>query len=407
MRFLVGVSLIFNFQFSFFNSLSAQENPVAPVTQWVATVDEYAQQIVLSWTPSADTNTMGYHICTGNPCLDYDTVFGHDSHQYICSDHSPLQQHTYRIHVFDSAYNVSSLTPSFGNMVLSADVPPCSTDIGVSWTPYDGMPGGVALYKLWVRLEPFEEGYSVFYSTDSSGTLAYQFQIAEGVTHVWLKVQAISQADTVSGARLVSQSNVVTVERRTIDSAAFLAISSVVYDSIDTRIQLSFDVDTLYHTDHYTLWRSVDGSPWRQIATLPATRYPLPAYVDADINPYDSLHCYRLSVTDACDMNEKYSSTQCVVVPDPPHPSAFFPNAVIVGDPLNGTFLPSLRGLKGNLFELHVFNRQGLLVFSTDDPAAGWTPQPSTPQGAYTYTLRCRFNNNIVKTFTGTVLVIK
>ena len=106
-------------------------------------------------------------------------------------------------------------------------------------------------------------------------------------------------------------------------------------------------------------------------------------------------------------MNEKYSATRCVVVPDPPEPSAFFPNAVVVGSTANGTFLPSLRGLKGDLFEMQVYNRQGLLVFSSSDPSAGWTPQPSTPQGAYAYVLRCRFNNNTVKTFTGTILVIK
>ena len=400
---MVCVSLILNSQFSILNNASAQE-PVAPVTRWVATVDEETQQIVLSWTPSADSLAMGYHICTGNPCLDYDTVFGPQSDTYICADHDPQEQHTYRIHVFDSAYNVSELTPSFGNIVLTADVPPCSTLVTVSWTPYEGMPGGVAGYQLWVKLEPFEEGYSVFYSTLGTGTRAYQFELADGITRVWLKVQAVGYTDTLTGGRLVSQSNVVAVERRTIDSAAFLDITAVDYDSIDTRILLSFDTDTAYQTDHYTLWRSIDGSPWREIAFLSP---PFDSYVDADVNPYDSLHCYRLSVTDACDMNEKYSATRCTVTPDPLPPSAFFPNVVLVGDPANGTFLPRLQGLKGNLFELHVYNRQGMLVYSTDDPAAGWTPAAATPQGAYTYSLRCRFNNNIIKTYTGTILVVK
>ena len=67
---------------------------MAPVTRWVATVDETSRQIVLSWTPSADTQAMGYHICTGNPCLDYDTVFGRSSDSYVCQDHDPLLRHT-------------------------------------------------------------------------------------------------------------------------------------------------------------------------------------------------------------------------------------------------------------------------------------------------------------------------
>lgn len=404
LRFLVGVSLIFNFQFSIFHFLHAQGVSVAPVTRWVATVDEQAQQIVLTWTPSADTQAMGYHICTGNPCLDYDTIFGRNSHMYICADHDPLERHTYRIHVFDSAYNASELTPSFGNIVLSADVPQCSTDVTVSWTPYEGMPGGVASYSLWVKLEPLEEGYSLFYSADSSDPLAYEFQIDDAVTRVWLKVQALGFPNAVTGTRLVSQSNVVAVERLTIDSADFLQISSIVYDSINTLVRLSFLTDTAYHTDHYTLWRSVDGNPWRVIDTL---HLPLDTYTDYDVNPYDSIHCYRLSVTDACDMNEKYSATQCVVTPDPPEAAAAIPNVIIVDDPVNGVFLPRLRGLKGDLFEMHVYNRQGILVYSTRDPSAGWTPSASTPQGVYTYSLRCRFNNNIIKTYTGTVLLIK
>ena len=377
---------------------------MAPVTRWVATVDEYTQQIVLSWTPSVDSQAMGYHICTGNPCLDYDTVFGPQSNSYVCADHDPQEQHTYRIHVFDSAYNASELTPSFGNIVLTADVPQCSTHVTTSWTPYEGMPGGVLGYMLWVKLEPFEEGYTVFHSCGASGPLDYQFDIADGITRVWLKVQAVSYPDSVTGAQLVSQSNIVAVERRTVDSAAFLRIASVDYDSINTCNVLSFDVDTSYHTDHYTLWRSIDGTPWREIAALSP---PLAPYYDVDINPYDSLHCYRLSVTDACDMNEKYSSTQCVAIPDPLPPAAAFPNVVILGDPDNGTFLPRLQGLKGNLFEMHVYNRQGLLVYSTGDPTLGWTPSSSIPQGVYTYALRCRFNNNIIKTFTGTILLIK
>lgn len=401
---MVCVGMIPIFQSSVFNFLYAQE-AVDTVTQWVATVDEETQQIILRWTPSADTQTMGYHICTGNPCLDYDTVFGRFNNTYTCEDHDPLEQHIYRLHVFDSAYNVSSLTPPFGNIVLTADVPPCSTNVTVSWTPYMGMPGGVEQYNLWVKMKPSEEeDYTVFYRTGGSGTLAYQFEIADGTTHVWLKVQAIGYADTATNVKLVSQSNVIAVERLTVDAADYLYITSVEYDSINTRNILSFDVDTSYHTDYYTLSRSIDGTPWKEIANLPL---PLGTYIDNDINPYDSLHCYQLSVLDACDMNRRYSPTQCVVIPDPPQPASAIPNVVIAGDPENGIFLPRLRGLMGNLFEMSIFNRQGNLVYSTQDPSAGWIPPSSIPQGAYTYCIRCRFNNNIIKTYTGTVLVIK
>lgn len=401
LRKMICVSLIFNFHFSIFTSATAQE-PVAPVTRWLATVVD--NQIVLSWSPSTDPHVMGYHICTGNPCLDYDTVFGRNSSDYICVDHDPQEQHTYRLHVFDSAYNVSELTPSFGNIVLSATVPQCSTEVTASWTPYVGMPEGVSSYQLWVRLEPLEEEFSFRYGIDSAGPLAYRFDIDESVTRVWLKVHAVGFADTVTGGRLVSQSNVVAVERLTADSAAFLRITSATYDSATTSILLSFATDTTYHPDHYTLWRSIDGSPWRAIAALPL---PLDSYTDYGVNPFDSLHCYRLSVTDACDMNEKYSATQCVVTPDPAPPAVAIPNVIIVGNPDNGTFLPQFVSLKGDLFEMYIYNRQGILVYQTTDPTAGWTPTASTSQGVYTYAIRCRYNNNIVHTHTGTILVLK
>lgn len=403
---MVCVSLLFNFQFSFFNPLAAQNDAVAPVTGWLASVDESSQQIVLSWRPGIDRDIMGYHICTGTPCLYYDTVFGRFDTSYICLDHDVTEPHTYRIHVFDSAYNSSSLTPPFGNIVLTAEVPQCSTVVNASWTPYRNMPGGIYHYRLMVRLEPFNDDYAPYLITDSTGPFSYSFDIPEGTTRVWLKVEAVGLGESHNGYPMVSLSNLVGVERRTVDTAAFLTIASVEYDSINWRNILTFDIDTTYQADHYTLYRSVDGTPWDSIASLTFDQPPF-TYIDEGINVYDSLYCYQLEVLDACGLNPNYSSTSCTVVPTPPAPAWAFPNVVVVGDPANGTFLPRLRGLKGDLYELFVYNRLGLLVFRTDNSTAGWTPAADITQGAYTYSLRCRFNNNRVKIFTGTVLVIK
>ena len=405
LRTLICVGLLFISQISLFNPLLAQES-VAPVTGWLATVDEASQQIVLSWNPSADSQAIGYHICTGNPCLNYDSVFGRFDTSFVCIDHSVTDSHVYRLHVFDTAYHVSPLTPYFGNVVLSAEVPRCSTTVTASWTPYRGMPGGVRNYKLLARLEPFDESFSQLLVTDSAGPFSYSFDIAESTTRVWLKVQAIGFGDSHGNNALVSQSNLVSVERLTVDTAAFLAITDLCFDSIHLSNQLTFDIDTAYRVDHYTLFRSVDDAPWDSIAALSFRQFPF-TYIDTHINPYDSLFCYRLSVLDACGLNPRYSDTLCIVVPTPPEPAVAIPTVVLVGDPANGTFLPRLRGLKGDLYELSVYNRQGLLVFDSKDSTRGWTPSANIPQGAYTYALRCRFNNNRVKVYTGTVIVIK
>ncbi|MBQ8703271.1 MAG: gliding motility-associated C-terminal domain-containing protein [Bacteroidales bacterium] len=392
----VCASIAFHCPFYSVHTLHAQA-PVAPVTDWRATVDSATQQIVLSWRPSADSATLGYHLCTGNPCLDYDTVFGRLDTSYVCVDHSPLERHTYRLHVFDSVYNVSELTPAFGNIVLEADVPECETTVSARWTPYPGIPDGRPFYTLQTRLEPFDSTFYNQFTTGDSTALETTFSMPESVTRAWLRVVAFGN----NGFR--SLSNTVMVERRTVDSASVVAISDIEYDSLHTAIDLTFLVDTAFE---YTLYRSVDGTPWRSVETFHPTASPY-TYRDMGINPYDSLHCYQLEVLDACGLNPHYSSTACVVVPNPPVPAIAIPNVIVAGSDDNGTFQPKIQGLKGDLYELTIYNRKGLLVYSTTDPAAGWTPPDSAPQGAYSYFLRCRYNTNDIKTYAGTVTLIR
>ncbi len=340
---------------------------------------------------------MGYHICTGTPCLDYDTVFGRLDTTYVCLDHNPLEAHSYRIHVFDSAYNVSALTEPFGNMVLQAEVPECEQTVTVNWTPYQGMPGGVAGYRLLMLKEPYDTCYLHYYSAGPDGPYSYNFEIPYGVTRVHIKVQARNTTGT-----LVSQSNIVSVDRRTIDTAAFIEITDAVFDSLAKSVLLTFNVDTSYHSaDHYTLWRSIDHRPWQVLAEGNWQQYH-----DRDINLLDSLYCYQLSVYDACGINEKFSATACTVLPEPPEPEVFIPNIIIVGDDNNGALLPVVAGLAGDLYELTVYDRWGMQVFATTDPSEAWHPSPSNPQGAYAYVLRVRFADGIIQSYVGTVLVI-
>ncbi|MBP5527769.1 MAG: gliding motility-associated C-terminal domain-containing protein [Bacteroidales bacterium] len=390
--------LLFHFSFC-----QAQE-PVAAVTGWLATVDSATQQIVLRWNASADSAVVGYHICAGSSdtgCFDYGTVLGRLDTSYICVDHSPLEQHHYRLHAFDSADNVSELTPFFGNVVLTAEVPDCGTTVSAHWNPYEGYWPDSVLGQpnsyIQTRMEPFDTSFIIQQGYTNSVTGNWSAEIPESVTRIWLRVMLLSNR----GFR--AYSNIVMVERHTTDTASVVAISDITYDSVHTAIDLTFEVDTAFE---YTLYRSVDGTPWRQVYSFHPHHSPY-RYSDNSINPYDSLHCYQLEVKDACGMNPLYSTTAWVVVPDPPLPFITIPNAIVAGDDLNGTFLPKIQGLRGDLYELFIYNRMGMLVYHTTDQDAGWTPSPSTPQGAYAYFLRCRYNTNDTKTYAGTVIVIK
>jgi hypothetical protein len=166
-------------------------------------------------------------------------------------------------------------------------------------------------------------------------------------------------------------------------------------------VVLTFNTDSRFN---YTLYRSVDGTPWREVAAFLGTTTQ---YTDSEIDVYDSLHCYQLGVLDACGMNEHYSPTTCIVIPSPPPPSVYIPNAILLSDEVNGTFRPVVRGLMGNLYELDIFDRLGATVFHSEDQLEGWTPEPGTPLGAYTYRLRCRFNTGDIKIYTGAITLIK
>ena len=400
---MVCVSLIFNFQFSILNS----QEPVASVTRYRAVVypynDSVSQHIALDWSPSATPDVMGYHICSGDPCLGLDTVFGRLSTHFDCLDHSPAEPHVYRIHAFDSTYDVSALTPPFGPSLLTASVPECATTVSLRWSPYTGMPGGVQRYTLlmftdWSHPDTLYELCSV----GPDGPLLFSYDLPDSLPGTLGFFVAVVANDSA----LNSRSNTVAVHRRTADTAAFLRADLARLADDVSAVDLRFTVDTAFHAAPYTLYRRSARDPWRPLATLVPTSSPALAYTDCDISPYDSLLCYRLGVFDACGINEKFSDTLCVLLPTPADPHAFFPNIVIVGDPDNGLFLPVTSGLKGDLYDLSVFNRNGLLVFRTTDPAQPWNPA-AAPQGSYTYSLRVRFVDNTVHTYTGTFLVIK
>ena len=378
----------------------AAQTMVAPCTDWLASVEESTQRIVLTWTPSADTAALGYHICTGMPCLDYDTVFGRTNARYTCQDHLATETHTYRLHVFDSARNVSSLTPSFGPVVLEATMDPCASTLSASWTAYVGMPEGVREYRLLGCFDPSAPPHR--YDTLYSGPLlSYTLPVPDTTRRLWLKVETLGGG---SDTLLRSESNRVALERMSPDSSGYGEVAGMDYDSLHFCNRITFTPGGDSVTERYTLWCSTDGGGWLPLAMLEP---PLSTYMDAEVNPYDSLRCYRLSCLDPCGKNERYGATHCLTLPPPVHPAAYIPNTLLAGDPANGTFLPVLPGQWGTPYDLYIYNRSGLQVFHSDNPSVGWTPQSSVPQGVYTYILRCRFNDNRIKTFRGTVLLLK
>ena len=134
--------------------------PTAPCSLRLCSVDTLLRRIRLSWYPSPDTDVMGYYICMGVPCRDYDTVWGRMNTSYLCPDEldcSDNPMFSFRVLAFDSCFQASPLTPYFHNPRLHIDAEPCSREIHYRWERYINMPDSVGRYSLHYRLDGDEE----------------------------------------------------------------------------------------------------------------------------------------------------------------------------------------------------------------------------------------------------------
>lgn len=378
------------------SNVSIAQNTVERCEHWLATVDESSQRIVISWQPSPTPQTMGYHICTGTPCVDYDTVFGRLDTQYICIDHSPLETHTYRLHVFDSTYNVSALTPPFGNMVLQVEIPLCSPEAKAGWTAYKAMPGGLKEYRLMARCEPQDSAFRLVYSTLDTSVQNFVFPLPEGTVAVNMKVQALG----LDG--MMSQSNIVRVEKTVPGIPSQARLTDVYYDSVLSAVRVEMAVDTGFY---YTLQRFSPNGIWEEMDSFHATD-SLVSIIDNTFIPDNGLLCYRLVATDLCGENQLITDSVCAHLPAVGSWVAM-PNVLLPGDDGNDCLCPHVNGLRGDLYELVVYNRAGVPVYQTVSPDNCWCPDPYLPQGTYVYSLRCRLLTGDMLIYNGSITLIK
>lgn len=272
--------------------------PTAPCEPGVATVDEDSQQIVLSWDPSPDPDILGYYICKGSPCLDYDTAWGRESNTYVCQDLSSLNASVFRVLAFDSCMNPSPLTDPFGNMVLSLDAQDCSSRLSLSWNAYEGMVGGVDEYRLQARYDD----ESQWIDLQSLNATTAQVDVPGNVATVRFRV--LAQNDHYEAA-----SNIVSYHFSTADSAQYLHISHASVQPDGRSVQLGFYVDPDFQSSGYRLYRAEGSGSFHLIASLPYQGQQRFSYLDESVIADQQVVSYRLSSLDGCGRNEKFSNT--------------------------------------------------------------------------------------------------
>ena len=88
-------------------------------------------------------------------------------------------------------------------------------------------------------------------------------------------------------------------------------------------------------------------------------------------------------------------------------PNAFSPD----GDGINETFAPQGQGVDPDFYQMQIFDRSGMLIFSTQNPYDFWDGRNKygqmCPEGVYVYMIRLRNLNMDDKEYTGSVTLIR
>lgn len=391
-----------------------QDNvPTSPCSLRLCSVDTLLGRIRLSWYPSPDTDIMGYYICMGSPCRDYDTVWGRLNTSYLCreflSPDSLVPEYSFRILAFDSCFQASPLTPYFHNPVLRLSADSCSRLLRFNWNRYVNMPDSLLRYTLRYRLN----GEPQWRCHHAAPDAPRQFDtlVADlSVSHIDACLSVHNLPDT-----LVAFSQLCSFDFPYGDTAAYLSISSVSYDEDLPAAYLSISIDPLYLGPFCHLYRAAgDDGPFIRIADLPIDPIdPAPhlTYSDRSISRAAGSYRYFLAAPDGCAQRFTYSDTVSLLLPDVGIADAFFPNAIIFGDPRLGSFCPQYVSPLVAGYHLAIYDRRGERLFATDDLRACWdgtarSGQP-LPQGTYIYHARCRHADGSERIYQGTVLLIK
>ena len=379
--------------------------PTSPCRINCVTVDSTSQRVLLSWHPSPDSDIMGYYICSGNPCLEYDTVWGRQDTTYLCLDHDVREEHLYRVLAFDSCYRASALTPYVGNLVLRGSSAPCSRTVELTWNDYQNLPGGVSHYRLVVA------GYG---GSDTLHDTILDLAHERRATLTFPDhVNSLSATVTAVGAAegLRATSNRLLLRFDQIDSAHFLGIQTAYYDMTHGAIVVEIEADSSFEAETLTIYRAADSGAMEPIAQIGYPRSGHATYLDHDINLLTARHySYSLGVMDRCNLREKRSRTLTTMLPSTATKGIVFPNVFTPLRRDNNRFCPSLRFVDHAYYHLVIYNRAGMKVFQSTTPGQCWdgTHNGHTlPQGVYTYRLRCRYVDGTLDSYHGTVMILR
>uniref|UniRef100_UPI004048AF09 T9SS type B sorting domain-containing protein n=1 Tax=Roseivirga sp. TaxID=1964215 RepID=UPI004048AF09 len=167
---------------------------------------------------------------------------------------------------------------------------------------------------------------------------------------------------------------------------------------------LSFELDfedAPVDVVEYTVFKKDLDGTFQRVGTRSDSRY-----IDSNLRAEQFELCYKVSYEDNCGNISELSAEMCfdVTFSNAQYPNAFSPN----GDGVNDTF----KATQGRFieFSMVIFNRWGVIIFSSTDPEVGWdgttNGQEASP-GAYVYQVNYTDANKRSYQRTGTLVLIR
>lgn len=273
--------------------------PLEPVLL-SSSVDISTQKLTLSWTPSTSSDTWGYVICSGNPSVEIDRVYGANVNSYICNSCDISQVNSIKINAFDSCNNTSLNTPIHKNIVLSYTRQACSSEINLSWTPYLANGINVNAYNVYVSQN--NGGYSLF-TTLLNGETSLLFTANPAIETYSFYVEAILSNDNLANSNKITSTQALPKQ---VDFA-YIRYASV--NSDNSKVELLLYVDSSLPVRGYDLYRATGDGDFVFIKTISYLGVNSIVYVDDPPSlAYSTVYRYKLQVPDECDLLFKTSN---------------------------------------------------------------------------------------------------
>lgn len=157
----------------------------------------------------------------------------------------------------------------------------------------------------------------------------------------------------------------------------------------------------------YQIWRKTEHGTWQNIATTYGTDYTDPL---TDITISEPL-LYRVAAIedpgDAFDFGDTLQSQSAQYVQEG---TMWFPSAFTPEMETNRQLCALGSFMDAASFRLYIYNRMGVLVFSSNNPEECWDGRHEgrvCPQGVYVYMVFCRMADGTYFTKSGSVVLVR